>query len=213
MNDTNFFSVPIRLVSVSAVRHCAEYPVWVTDAFALGADCVMADVSASADGSVQCLCSDGAYPLEAILAASADTRFILNVSGVSCAGPLCALLRRTDAGSRVLVSSANSEVVHSVRRLIPSCATAFTQGEALFVFLLAKTGLLFLKKKFPGDAIILSEYAGGLKILSAPFIREMTSKGVHVFAWGIDSSSAAKRLIDAGAGVITSKIKEVSTGL
>ena len=165
-----------------------------------GCGCVFADVRMK--GGVPALESGSSVP--ELLAGSQERKLILNIAdgGAACVEAVRSAIVPASAERRVLITSPHAEVLRCARKALPSCASAFTPGEAFRILLLAKTGLLFLKKRFEGDALILPEYAGGIRLLSGSLIRELRSKGVHVFAWGADGVPAARRLLNAGADAV-----------
>lgn len=173
-----------------------------------GADCVYTGVFIK-DGS---LFSDLGVGLDELL--SRGGRFILNITDPSrgCLDALCSLAGRDSIVSRVLVASPHADVLKRVRASIPACATALTPVEALAVLLLSKAGLLFLRRRFAGDALVLSESAFGVRLLNAQLAKELRERGVRIFAWGVSDPVRACRLLDAGIeGVISDDEKAFKT--
>lgn len=187
MIDKPFFNPRIRCICVSdAASPCG---------------CVLAKVFMK-DGI---LSTNFGISLDVLL--SGEGRFVLHVTDPSrgCLDALCSRIGQAGISGRVLVFSAHAEAVKRVRRSAGSCATALTSGEALAVLLLSKMGLLFLRRRFAGDALLVSESAGGVRLLNAQLAKELRERGVRVFAWGVTDSVRAKRLLDAGVeGVISS---------
>lgn len=119
-------------------------------------------------------------------------------------GSYAAVLRKHGAENRVLTASQYGANLKEARRLLPGMATSFSLGEVIGVYFLFRTGFLFLKKNYPGDAFQVPEYLGPSHLANASLIRFLHRKGVTVQVWTVDGEDDMRRLLEAGVDGIFS---------
>jgi glycerophosphoryl diester phosphodiesterase len=114
------------------------------------------------------------------------------------------IMERSAAQNRVLTASEHLVNLREIRRLFPEMATSFSMGEVVWFYFLFKTGFLFFKKGFKGDALQIPEFIGPSRMVNAAFVRQAHAKGVRVHVWTINEEDDMKRLLDAGVdGIFT----------
>jgi glycerophosphoryl diester phosphodiesterase len=134
------------------------------------------------------------------LSAFPKTKFNIDLKDKNplLAEKFCRIINDADAEDRVLAGSFHPDMVRMVRKILPGMATAFTSGEVLRFILLSRTGLLFAKKSFCGDALQLPEYGAGMRIVTPSLIREVHSKGLKIYVWTINDPKHAQKLKNDG---------------
>lgn len=114
------------------------------------------------------------------------------------------IVRKHAAQSRILTASEHLVNLREIRRLFPEMATSFSMGEVVWFYFLFKTGFLFLKKRFQGDALQIPEFIGPSRMVTAAFVRQVHEKGVRVHVWTINEEPDMRRLLDVGVdGIFT----------
>ncbi len=113
-------------------------------------------------------------------------------------------IRQFNAETRVLTASEHISNLKALRKLIPQMATSFSPSEVIKFLLLSKSGLLFLKSNFDGDALQIPENVGKFRIVTSTFIRHAHDKGIKVHVWTINEEDDMRRLLDMGTdGIFT----------
>jgi glycerophosphoryl diester phosphodiesterase len=114
------------------------------------------------------------------------------------------IIKKHAAQSRILTASEHLVNLREIRRLFPEMATSFSMGEVVWFYFLFKTGFLFLKKSFKGDALQIPEFIGPSRMVNSAFVRQAHAKGIRVHVWTINEEHDMKRLLDAGVdGIFT----------
>ncbi|MGL4368447.1 MAG: glycerophosphodiester phosphodiesterase family protein, partial [Spirochaetota bacterium] len=92
---------------------------------------------------------------------SAKFNIDLKDCSIDLADRFCSVIKKYSAQDRVLAASFHHNVIKRVRKSVPAMATAFSSREAMLIFFLSRTGLIYFKKTFPADAMQMPEYIGG----------------------------------------------------
>ena len=91
-----------------------------------------------------------------------------------------------------------------IRARFPEMATSFSMGEVIGFYTLFKTGFLFMKKSFTGDALQIPEFIGPSRLVTPSFVREAHARMIRVHVWTINEERDMRRLLDAGVdGIFT----------
>lgn len=115
-----------------------------------------------------------------------------------------AIIRKHHAETRVLTASEHRINLMKMRSQIPEMATSFSMGEVIAFFALFKTGFLFCKKSFVGDALQIPEFIGPSRIVTPSFVREAHERMIRVHVWTVNEEHDMRRLLDAGVdGIFT----------
>ncbi len=116
----------------------------------------------------------------------------------------CALIKEENAVARVLTASEYTANLNAVRKILPEMATSASMWEAMGVFFLYRSSLLFLKKGIIADALQVPEFYGTTHIVTKNFVRAMHGIGVRVHVWTINREIDMKRILNLGADAIMS---------
>jgi len=128
----------------------------------------------------------------------------LKADDPSQAADYCALIRRCNAGERVLTASEFTENLKAVRSLMPEMATSASHKEVAGVFFLYRSGLLFAKNSFEADALQIPEFYRTWHVAAPGLVRRVRKKGIRVHIWTVNSEADMRRLLDIGVdGIIT----------
>ncbi len=150
---------------------------------------------------------DGLFPaMEEALTGLNDCRFNLNLpeKDPQLVRRYCDVIRDLDAADRVLTSSLNGSGLKRIRKAFPDMATAFSFGGIVAFYALYRSGFLYFKRTFPGDALIIHEMIGASFLANAGLIEEAKSRGIRVYILNIMKEDQVKRLFEAGAdGFVT----------
>lgn len=114
------------------------------------------------------------------------------------------IIRKTDAFDRVLTASEYGPNVKEARKQLPGIATSISLWEGLWLYFLFKSGLLFVKNKFPYDALQIPEYLGTSHVVTETFVNAMHEKGLRVHVWTVNEEKDMRRLFDVGVDAIVS---------
>jgi glycerophosphoryl diester phosphodiesterase len=128
----------------------------------------------------------------------------LKADDPSQAADYCALIRRCNAGERVLTASEFTGNLKAVRSLMPEMATSASHQEVAGVFFLYRSGLLFAKNSFEADALQIPEFYRHWHVAAPGLVRRVRKKGIRVHVWTVNREADMRRLLDAGVdGIIT----------
>ncbi len=116
----------------------------------------------------------------------------------------CALLRKENAVERVLTASEYTANLRAVRKILPEMATSASMWEALGIFFLYRSSLLFLKRGIAADALQVPEFYGTTHIVTKNFVRAMHGIGVRVHVWTINREIDMQRILSINADAIMS---------
>lgn len=144
--------------------------------------------------------------LEEALAAFPGQRFNveLKADDAQQADDYCSLIRRLNAGHRVLTASEHTGNLRAVRRLMPEMATSASHREVAVVFFLYKSGLFFAKKAFAPDALQIPEFYRCWHVAAPGLIRRVRKRGIRIHVWTVNREADMRRLLSAGAdGIVT----------
>lgn len=108
------------------------------------------------------------------------------------------IIKKFNAENRILTASEHGVNLREIRKQFPDMATSFSSWEVINYYFLLKSGFLFLKDKFQGDALQVPEYYFGLRIVTSSFVKQAHAKGIKVHVWTINKESDMKRLLDIG---------------
>jgi glycerophosphoryl diester phosphodiesterase len=114
------------------------------------------------------------------------------------------LVKKMNAGHRVLAASENRQNNRAVRRLYPELATSFALWEALGFYFLFRSGLLLFKKKFAPDALQIPEFLGPSHVANETLIRMAHERGLRVHVWTINDEKTMRRLYNTGVDAVMS---------
>lgn len=133
--------------------------------------------------------------------------FNLQGSAPGLAGEFCRTIERSGAGDRVLVSSYGGSMIKKIRSLMPGTATSFSFIDLAGFYALHRSGLIFLRKKFIADALIMPEAMGVSFFASPALVEEARARNLRAYVLGVNSADAARRVRHARVdGVITGNI-------
>ena len=114
------------------------------------------------------------------------------------------VIKKMDAGHRVLVASETYANTRAARRLIPGLATSFAVWEALAFYFLFRSGLLLFKKRFAPDALQIPEYLGPSHVVNEALVRMAHDRRLRVHVWTVNEEKDMRRLFGAGVDAIIS---------
>lgn len=147
--------------------------------------------------------------LEQALSEFASVRFNLDIKTLAVALPAAAVINRTAAHERVLISSfSDANRKACIAGLRQRVATSPGQSTILLAYLLHKIGATSLLRK------VLSEFAalqiptrvGPIRFAEKKFISKVRSIGPEVHFWTINDQAEAERLFGLGAsGIVTDR--------
>ena len=155
---------------------------------------------------------------EEALQAFPDVKFNIDLKDKNSAlvDAFIKIIKTNDAADRVLAGSFHSSNIQQLRKSLPEIATACTPIEVLQLFFLSRTGMLFLKKNFQGDALQIPEYSGGIRLVHPAFVNEMHKKGLYVYVWTVNTEKDVQRFLAFGVDGIFSDnpkmVKKVLAG-
>ena len=145
--------------------------------------------------------------LEDALKSLPSCRFNFNLLGEGAAEPFSRMIERTASPGRVLVSSYSGAIIRTVRALIPGAATSFSFAGLAGFYALHRSGLIYFRKKFAADALVMPEAMGISFLAGAALVREARARGLRVYVLGVNSLDMARRLGQAGVdGIITNSL-------
>ena len=150
----------------------------------------------------------------AVLEAFPGQRFNFNLAGKGEALALefCNTLEYMKADDRALVSSFTGHALSMVRDRFPEIATCFTFLGVTGFYALFKAGLLYFKKKFKPDVLMISERIGVSYIANPGLIHEAQARGLRVYVTAVDSGEQARRLIQSGVdGLVTNNLAKIKS--
>ncbi len=148
--------------------------------------------------------------LSLVLKLFAGQRFNLILPGKdrSLCAAFCDIIEKANAVENVIVSSFSEYSIAYVRRKLTNVATSFSFPGIIRFYALYKSGLLYFKKKFQADAILMPEMIGASFIANEGMIQEAKLRGIRVYVLSIDSEEKAKVLLAAGAdGFVTGNVR------
>jgi glycerophosphoryl diester phosphodiesterase len=114
------------------------------------------------------------------------------------------MIKKCGAEARVLSASEHTPNLRAIRGAIPAMATSFSLGEALWFYFLFRSGLLFLKRSFPGDALQIPEFLGPSHVANDGLVSVAHRKGLRVHVWTINEEKDMRRLLATGVDGIVS---------
>lgn len=160
--------------------------------------------------------ADGAFPfrgqgigvpaLESLLRRH-QTRTIIELKQgePELARAVAALLRKTNAVDRACVGSFYRRGVDVIRAEAPEIVTSASEPEARLT--LYKSWIRWpAAGERPYRAFQVPEWAGRLKVVSPPFVRQVHAEGATIQVWVIDRPEDVRRLLDWGVdGIISDR--------
>ena len=112
------------------------------------------------------------------------------------------VVRKNNAGNRVLGASFHDSIIKSIRRIIPEIASSFSRSGIRNIVILDKIGLLGFYKNFNGDAAQVPEYDNKIKVITKSFIKNLHKRGVMVHVWTVNRKSEMIRFYNMGVDAI-----------
>jgi glycerophosphoryl diester phosphodiesterase len=152
--------------------------------------------------------------LEELLSRFPDTRFSIELMDktASCALEFCAIVEKMKAEGRILAGSPHGANIKIVRENLPVMATSFTPLGVVGFYALFRSGLLYFKKKFKSDALLIPEAIGPSYMANRILIREAKKRGLHVFIWNAETVEEVERLMTFGVnGFVADDVEKTST--
>ncbi len=144
--------------------------------------------------------------LDDFLAAFPDQRFNINIIGNDrgLSEAIADVILKTGSEDRVLASSNNFSMINRLRKKIPPLATALSMPEIITFYALFRTGLLFFKRRFSGDVLLIHEVLGMSYFGSSGLINAARKHGLKVYFLDVNDKKKFNRLKEAGAdGFVT----------
>ncbi len=159
----------------------------------------------------------GLFPeFEESIAALKHQRFNLHLpeKNPGIVRQLCDIIRNLNAEDRMLVSSLTGSNLKEIRGTLPQTATAFSFSGIVGFYALYRTGLIFFKRKFIDDALIIHEMIGASFLANSGLIEEAKSRGIRVYVLNVMKEDQVKRLSEAGVnGFVTNYVSLVKRAL
>ncbi len=150
---------------------------------------------------------DGLFPeLDDTLKKIKGHRFNLHIAGKApeLIRQFCHIIAGNKAEGRVLVSSIGVGTIKIIRGVFPDVATCFPFIAAIAFYALHRSGLLYFKKSFIHDALIIPERIGASYLANPGLIKEAQSRGIRVYILDIMKEEQVARLHGNGAdGFVT----------
>jgi glycerophosphoryl diester phosphodiesterase len=116
----------------------------------------------------------------------------------------CDIISANKAEERVLVSSLSGGTIKKIRGIFPDIATGFPFIGAIGFYALHRSGLLYFKRSFIHDALILPERIGASYLANPGLIKEARSRGIRVYVLDVITEEQVARLHGNGAdGFVT----------
>jgi glycerophosphoryl diester phosphodiesterase len=143
--------------------------------------------------------------LSEVLAAFADTPLITEIkeNRPEVSQPVCDLLHQHDRITGVLVASVHAGVLERFRQACLGVATSAGPSEALWFYLLSRTGLASLYSPAM-QALQVPVTFKGLAVVSRRFVAAAHARNLTVAAWTVNAEETMRRLIAAGVdGIMT----------
>jgi len=150
---------------------------------------------------------EGLFPeLHKTLKKIKDHRFNLHIAGKNpeLIRQFCDIIVENNAGERILVSSMGGGTIKKVRENIHDIATSFPFLNTIGFYALHRSGLLYFRKSFDHDALIIPERIGASYLANPGLIKEAQSRGIRVYILDIIKEEQVARLHENGAdGFVT----------
>lgn len=119
-----------------------------------------------------------------------------------------------NAGGRILASARSGFCTEKMAAGAPDAAIASSTAAMIGTYALFRAGLLYFKKGFGADALIIPVRIGASYIANDALIHEVRSKGIRVYIMYVDSPGQARAFREAGAdGFITNDIATIKQAL
>jgi glycerophosphoryl diester phosphodiesterase len=147
-------------------------------------------------------------PLDALLAAFPDGRFIIDVKERACVEPLAALLRTSGAAARVCAAGAwDSWLLELRARVGPELTTALSwRALARLVASSRPARQRTLPEDGAGCYAHVPLRFGRIRVFADDLVHRAHDSGVKVIVWTVNDPATMHRLLDAGVdGVITDR--------
>jgi glycerophosphoryl diester phosphodiesterase len=133
--------------------------------------------------------------------------FIVPVKSQEASSEFCRILAGKNAAERILVSSFSNYNLKIIRARFPDIAISFSFSGVIGFYALYKSGLLYFKKKFRADAMMIQEVMGAPRIASEGLIHEAEVRGICVYVLDVGTEEQARRLLLEGVdGFVTDNI-------
>lgn len=130
-------------------------------------------------------------------------RFMVEMKAADAAEPLCEEIRAAGLGERTLAAAIGQDALDRFRRACPEVATGASFREAVWFLLLSFAGLGEFFET-PANALLVSEAAGPLPVVTPRFLRAARRAGLPVFVWTVNRPETMARLLDLGVdGILT----------
>lgn len=149
----------------------------------------------------------GVPTLDAVLAKHPNARVIIEMKGdnPNLARAVGALVKKAGAGHRVCVSSFQQIMVDTIRAEHPDLPTSASVREARWTLHRSWVRWPFVSPQ-PYVAFQVPEYAGRLRVVSPPFVRQVHKQGQVMQVWVVNERDDIRRLLDWGVdGIISDR--------
>ncbi len=150
---------------------------------------------------------DGLFPeMDEALKKIKSHRFNLHLSGrdPELIHKFCDIITDNRAQERVLVSSLAGGTIRKIRGVFPDMATCFPFINAIGFYALHRSGLLYFKRNFTHDVLIIPERIGASYLANPGLIKEARSRGIRVYVLDVIKEEQVGRLHGNGAdGFVT----------
>jgi glycerophosphoryl diester phosphodiesterase len=150
--------------------------------------------------------------LSQVLDAFPGQRFNIVLPGKSrdLSSKFCEVIEKKNAAGRVLASSFSGYNIKVIRERLPDIATSFSFIGVIGFYALYKSGLLYFKKKFKPDAMLIPEMVGASFIANEGLIQETKSRGIRVYLMYTSGEDQARGLLMAGVdGFVTNNAEMI----
>lgn len=124
------------------------------------------------------------------------------------------VIERAGAEGRVLASARSGFNIAKIISALPDAAIAMSTAGMIGVYALFRSGLLYFKKQFAADALIIPVRMGTSYIANDALIHEVRGKGIRVYVMNVDTPAEARAFRAAGAdGFITNDIESIRSAM
>lgn len=129
-----------------------------------------------------------------------ESKFCFEICENSIAGTrnLCAAVNESGASKRVLFYSYFSPCIKTAQRFCPESAFASTLKQAIGFYALFRSGLIFLRKKFKYDTLVIPEFIGPSYLANPGLTLEAGKRGVKILVFGAKGEEQLRRLNESG---------------
>ncbi|HEU0181812.1 MAG TPA: glycerophosphodiester phosphodiesterase family protein [Agromyces mariniharenae] len=149
----------------------------------------------------------GYCALEEALDAFPQTRFNIDIKVEGALAPTVAVLRRTGAGSRVLLTSFTDGRRRRAARLVVDAVSSPGRAGVIRSMFAAPFGPAALAWAVRGAvALQVPERVGPLRVVTRAFVERAHRAGLEVHVWTVNDPAVMSRLLDLGVdGLVTDR--------